>query len=69
MKAIIEFNLDEPEDRISYDIHVRALTMNYAHEEFATFLRRIDKYEEFTEEQLNVIDKIRDKFTEIFVDV
>lgn len=69
MKAILEFNLDTPEGRIPYDIHFRALAMSYAHDEFATFLRRIDKYEEFTEEQLKVIDRIRARFTEIFVDV
>jgi hypothetical protein len=67
MKAIIEFNLDEPDD---VESHRRFTTLDYVYIalcEFDQEMRRTIKYntKEYNGEQLDALDKMREKFHEI----
>ena len=70
MKAIIEFNLDEPDD---IDAHKRFTMLNSVYLalwEFDQEMRRQVKYntEEYNGEQLDALDKLREKFYQIMND-
>lgn len=67
MKAIIEFNLDEPDD---IDAHKRFTNMNAVYLallEFDQEMRSIIKYntKDYNGEQLDALDKMRERFHEI----
>ena len=67
MKAIIEFNLDEPDD---VEAHRKFTTLDYVYIalwEFDQEMRRQIKYntKEYNGEQLDALDKMREKFHEI----
>jgi hypothetical protein len=66
MKATLEFNL--PEDQHEYDLVVTASQMFNALWEISQELRSICKYEELSEKEWEMADKIRDKFFEILND-
>jgi hypothetical protein len=63
-KVILEFNL--PEETEEYTAYMNGLALAFACEEFSNKLRAIVKYDdpEFTEEQRETIQKIRDMFYE-----
>ena len=70
MRAIIEFDLDEPAD---IDAHKRFTNLNgvyIALWEFDQEMRRQIKYnsEDYTGDQVDAIDKLRSKFYEILND-
>jgi hypothetical protein len=70
MKAIIEFDLDDPTD---IEAHKRFTNLNgvyIALWEFDQEMRRQIKYnsENYTGEQVDAIDKLREKFYEILND-
>lgn len=70
MRAIIEFDLDEPTD---IEAHKRFTNINgvyIALWEFDQEMRRQIKYnsEDYTGEQVDAIDKLREKFYEILND-
>lgn len=70
MKAIIEFNLDEPDD---IEAHNRFTTINAVYIalwEFDQEMRRQIKYntEGYNGDQLDALDKLRAKFHEILND-
>jgi len=70
MKAVIEFNLDEPAE---IEAHKRFTTMNAVYLalwEFDQEMRSIIKYntKEYNGEQLDALDKMREKFHEILND-
>ena len=67
MKAIIEFNLDEPDD---IEAHKRFTNLNAVYIalwEFDQEMRRQIKYnsENYDPEQLDALDKLRGKFHDI----
>jgi hypothetical protein len=67
MRAIIEFDLDEPTD---IEAHKRFTNLNAVYValwEFDQEMRRQIKYnsENYTGEQVDAIDKLREKFYEI----
>lgn len=63
MKATIEFNL--PEDQHDWDNAVNANAMYLALWDLSQELRTLWKYEELSEEEWNMVERIRDKFYEI----
>jgi hypothetical protein len=70
MRAIIEFDLDEPTD---IEAHKRFTNLNAVYValwEFDQEMRRQIKYntQEYNGEQLDALDKLRDKFYEILND-
>ena len=70
MKAIIEFNLDEPDD---IEAHKRFTNLNAVYIalwEFDQEMRSTIKYntEGYNGEQLDALDKMREKFHEILND-
>ena len=70
MKAIIEFNLDEPDD---IEAHKRFTNLNAVYIalwEFDQEMRRQIKYnsENYDPEQLDALDKLRAKFHDILND-
>jgi hypothetical protein len=70
MKAIIEFNLDEPDD---IEAHKRFTNMNAVYLalwEFDQEMRSTIKYniKEYNGDQLDALDKMRAKFHEILND-
>ena len=70
MKAIIEFNLDEPDD---IEAHKRFTNLNAVYIalwEFDEEMRRQIKYntEGYNGEQLDALDKLREKFYNILND-
>lgn len=70
MRAIIEFDLDEPTD---IEAHKRFTNLNAVYIalwEFDQEMRRQIKYntQEYNGDQLDALDKLRDKFYEILND-
>lgn len=68
MKAIIEFDL--PEDQERFELATNAAKwMSFAHE-YAEYLRAEWKYneEKYTEEQYKVLEQVREKFYEMLTE-
>ena len=64
MKVNIEFNL--PEETTEYKIHNMASDMNCALWDMSNYLRDQIKYnDKLSEEEIQVYEKIREKFSEI----
>ena len=63
MKAILEFNL--PDDQHSWDNAMRADAMFACLWDIQQELRRLWKYEELSEEELKMVERIRDSFNSI----
>lgn len=70
MKAILEFNLDEPGDAEAHRRAIKALDIMLALWEYDKYLRGQLKYNEegLTSEQYDVLDKARSKFYEVLND-
>ena len=66
MKATIEFNL--PEDKYEYDLANKSSSLLSCLMEFEQEIRKIYKYEYLKENQLEIVEKIREKFYEILQD-
>lgn len=63
MKAVLKFNL--PEDKYEWENAIRADAMFCALWDISQELRTLWKYEELSEEEWNMVERIRDKFYEI----
>jgi len=63
MKANIEFNL--PEDQHEFDLVVNASAMYNALWEINTELRTLWKYEELTDAEWKIVERIREQFFDI----
>lgn len=63
MKATLEFNM--PEDQVEFDFAVHGGKMYSALCEISQELRTLWKYEELSDEEFKMVEKIRDKFHEI----
>jgi hypothetical protein len=70
MKAILEFNLDEPEERTDHLRAVKSLNIISALWEFDMYLRSQLKYNEdnLTNEAYEALDKAREKLYEVMND-
>ena len=70
MKAILEFNLDEPEERIDHLRAVKSLNIMSVLWEFDMYLRSQLKYndENLTNEAYEALDKAREKLYEVMND-
>lgn len=70
MKAILEFNLDEPEERTDHLRAVKSLNIISALWEFDMYLRSQLKYNEdnLTNEAYEALDKAREKLHEVMND-
>jgi hypothetical protein len=66
MKATLEFNL--PDDQNEFDMAVQSGNMYAALWDISQELRTLWKYEELSEEEWKMVDKIRNKFFEILDD-
>ena len=66
MKATLEFNL--PDDQNEFDLAVQGSKMYLALWDISKELRTLWKYEELSEEEWNMVERIRDKFYEILDD-
>jgi hypothetical protein len=67
MKAILEFNLDEPEDRSDHLRAVKSLNIMSVLWEFDMYLRSQLKYndENLTSEAYEALEKVREKLYDI----
>ena len=63
MKAKLTFNL--PEDQAEFDFAVQGSKMYSALWDISQELRALWKYEELTDEEFKIVEKIRNKFYEI----
>ena len=63
MKAKLTFNL--PDDQHDFDLAVQSGKMYSALWDISQELRKLWKYEELSEEEWNMVERIRDKFYEI----
>ncbi len=63
MKATIEFNL--PDEDAEYYCATKGTAMLNALWEINTELRTLWKYEELTEDESNMVERIREKFFDI----
>ena len=63
MKATLEFNM--PEDQAEFDFAVQGGKMYSALWDISQELRKLWKYEELSEEEFKIVERIRDKFYEI----
>ena len=63
MKAKLTFNL--PEDKHEWENAIRADAMFCALWDLSQELRTLWKYEELSEDEWNMVERIRDKFYEI----
>jgi hypothetical protein len=70
MKAILEFNLDEPEERTDHLRAVKSLNIMSVLWEFDMYLRSQLKYNEdnLTNEAYEALDKAREKLYEVMND-
>jgi hypothetical protein len=66
MKAKLTFNL--PEDQTEFDFAVQGGRMYSALWDISQELRTLWKYEELSEEEWKMVERIRDKFYEILGD-
>lgn len=63
MKAILEFNL--PDDQHEFEFATQGGSMYVALWDISQELRRITKYEELSDEEWKIAEKIKEKFYEI----
>ena len=63
MKAILEFNL--PEDQAEFDFAVQGGNMYAALWDISQELRTLWKYEELSEEEWKIVERIRNNFYDI----
>ena len=63
MKAILEFNL--PDDQHEFDLAIQGSKMYVALWDISQELRTLWKYEELSDEEFKIVERIRDKFYEI----
>jgi hypothetical protein len=63
MKATIEYNL--PEEQYEWDNAIKADAMYSALYDISQELRTLWKYEELSEEEWKMVERIRDKFYDI----
>ena len=66
MKATIEFNL--PEDKYEYDLANKSSSLLSCIIELEMEIKRLNKYEDLKKNQLEIVEKIREKFYEILQD-
>jgi hypothetical protein len=66
MKATLEFNL--PEDQIEFDFATQGSNMYSALWDISQELRKLSKYEELSDQEWKMVERIRDKFYEILDD-
>ena len=66
MKAKLTFNL--PEDQAEFDFAVQGSKMYSALWDISQELRTLLKYEELSEEEWKIVERIRNKFYEILDD-
>jgi len=66
MKATLEYNL--PDDQHEFDLAVQSSNMYSALWDISQELRTLWKYEELSEEEWKMVEKIRDKFYEVLGD-
>jgi hypothetical protein len=66
MKARLTFNL--PDDQHEFDLAVQSGNMYSALWDISQELRTLWKYEELSEEEWKMVERIRDKFYEILSD-
>ncbi len=66
MKATLEFNL--PDDQNEFDLAVQGSKMYVALWDISQELRTLWKYEELSEEEWKMVERIRDKFYDILND-
>jgi hypothetical protein len=66
MKATLEFNL--PDDQHEFDLAIQGSKMYSALWDISQELRTLWKYEELSEEEWKMVERIRDKFYEILGD-
>ena len=64
MKATLEFDLDNEDDRTMYEIYSNARKMHYCLWQIEQELRSKTKYAELTDEQYKVWDEAREMFYE-----
>jgi hypothetical protein len=67
MKAILEFDLNEPDDMIEHKRCIKAIDVCLAIWDMDQYLRTKTKYEsnDMTEEEYNAYESMRDKLREI----
>jgi hypothetical protein len=66
MKATLEYTL--PDDQAEFDFAVQGSKMYSALWDISQDLRKLWKYEELSEEEWKMVERIRDKFYEILSD-
>lgn len=66
MKATLKFNL--PEDQAEFDFAVQGSKMYSALWDISQDLRTLWKYEELSDEEFKMVERIRNKFFEILED-
>lgn len=69
MKAILEFNLDDLDDRMAHLRAVNSLNLVLTISEISEYLRKEYKYEEgYSQIEFELIKKIREKVLNILID-
>ena len=63
MKATLEFNM--PEDQVEFDFAMQGSKMYSALWDISQELRTLWKYEELSDEEWKMVERIRNKFHEI----
>jgi len=66
MKATLEFNL--PDDQAEFDLATQGSNMYSALWDISQELRTLWKYEELSDQEWKMVERIRDKFFEILDD-
>lgn len=66
MKAILEFNL--PDDQHEFELATQGANMYSALWDISQELRTMTKYEELSEAEWDIAERIREKFHEILSD-
>jgi hypothetical protein len=66
MKAVLKFNL--PDEQHDFDLAIQGGKMYSALWDISQELRAIWKYEELSDEEFKMVERIRDKFYEILGD-
>ena len=68
MKAILEYDLNNPDEEVAHYRAIMSLKMAIAIHEVANLLRSKVKYGDNTEEVHKALDKLRDEFHEILLE-
>jgi hypothetical protein len=68
MKAILEFDLEEPSDINAHKRAVNSTNVYIALSDFSNFLRTERKYKELTEEQAKYLEYITENFFSVIED-